>query len=122
MVPVAIPQIQEEPPTPPAPITSLAEFVQQAPGWTAQLFDHLQSYKTQQQWVLSALATNQNVSIYTHGTHEYKKGALQSYKTQQLSVLSALATNQKISIYTHGTHESKKGTFAWTIQVNANVL
>jgi hypothetical protein len=74
-VPVAIPQIQEKPPTLPAPLTSLAEFVQQAPGWTAQLFDHLQSYETQQQWVLSALATNQNVSIYTHGTHEYKKGA-----------------------------------------------
>jgi hypothetical protein len=84
---VSIPQIQEEPSPPPAPITSLAEFVQQAPNWTAQLFDHLQSYET-----------------------------------QQLSVLSALATNQKISIYTHGTHESKKGAFAWTIQVNANVL
>jgi hypothetical protein len=80
-------QIQEEPSTPPAHVTSLAEFIQHVPNWTAQLFDYLQSNET-----------------------------------QQLSVLSALATNQKISIYTHGTHKSKKGTFAWTIQVNANVL
>jgi hypothetical protein len=84
---VAIPQIQEEPSSQPTPNTSLAEFAQQAPDWTAQLFDHLQSYETQQK-----------------------------------SVQSALATNLKASIYTHGTHESKKGAFAWTIQVNDNVL
>jgi hypothetical protein len=72
---VAIPQIQEEPTPPSVPATSLEEFVQQAPNWTTQLFDHLQSYETQQQSVLSALATNQKISIYTHGTHESKKGA-----------------------------------------------